>query len=140
MGKEKEKKSVCECSERAHSDQSVPGGERTLPGCRAALDDGGDINSALQADPAVWKAESSRSIKVKPSQRVCRGDEKTRDTLVSHQVDVDGSDESPTQGLAPAHHHVDEPAAAQHRLHHLLPVLVGQVHVVDLQQPVVHPG
>lgn len=65
---------------------------------------------------------------------------RTTHTLVSHEVDVDGSDEPPSQGLAPAHHHVDEPAAAQHRLHHLLPVLVAQVHVVDLQQPVVHPG
>lgn len=73
-------------------------------------------------------------------QSLCVTERRTTDTLVSHEVDVDGSDESPPEGLAPAHHHVDEAAAAQHCLHHLLPVLVRQVHVVDLQQPVVHPG
>lgn len=36
-----------------HSDQSVAHCERTFSGCWTALDDGGDVDAALQTDPAV---------------------------------------------------------------------------------------
>lgn len=61
-------------------------------------------------------------------------------TFVSHKVDVDGSDEPSSQRLPSSYHHVDQPSAVKHSLHHLLPVLVCQVDVVDLQQPIIHPG
>lgn len=57
-----------------------------------------------------------------------------------HKVDLDGRDDASSQRLPPANHHVDHALAAQHGFDHLLPVLVGQVHVVYLQQPVVHPA
>lgn len=62
-----------------------------------------------------------------------------RDTFVSHEIDVDGGDQPSAQGLPPPHHHIDDPAAVEHGFDDLLPVFVGQVHVVDLEQPVVHP-
>ena len=61
-------------------------------------------------------------------------------TFVPHEVDVDGGDRPPAQRLPPSYHHVEQAPAVKHRLHRLLPVLIGQVHVVNLQQPIVHPG
>ena len=61
-------------------------------------------------------------------------------TFVSHKVDVNRSDEPSSQRLPSSYHHVDQPSAVKHSLHHLLPVLIGQVDVVDLQQPIIHPG
>lgn len=60
-------------------------------------------------------------------------------TFPSHQADLDRRDDPAPQRLLPAHHHVDHALAAQHRFDHLLPALIGQVHVVDFQQPIVHP-
>lgn len=59
---------------------------------------------------------------------------------MSSQVQLDGRDDASSQRLPPAYHHVDHSLAAQHRFDHLLPVLVGQVHVIDFQQPVIHPA
>lgn len=46
---------------------------------------------------------------------------------------MDGGDDAAAQGLPPAHHHVDHPTPTEHRLDDLLPVLIGQVHVIYLQ-------
>lgn len=53
---------------------------------------------------------------------------------------MNGSDEPSTQRLPSSYHHVDQSPAIEYGLHHLLPVLVGQVDVVNLQQPVIHSG
>lgn len=59
-------------------------------------------------------------------------------TFVSDQADVDWRQQPSSQRLPPPHHHVDGASSVQDGLHHLLPVLIGQVHVVNLQQPIVH--
>lgn len=59
---------------------------------------------------------------------------------MSREIDVNWSDEPSTQGLPPSYHHVDQSPAVKHSLHNLLPVLVGEVYVVNLQQPIVHSG
>lgn len=60
-------------------------------------------------------------------------------TFVSTQVDVQGCDHLPAQGLPPPHDHVDGPLPVEEGLDGLLLVLVDEVHVVDSQQPVIDP-
>lgn len=60
-------------------------------------------------------------------------------TFLSAQVDVQGRDHLPAQGLPPPHDHVDGPLPVEERLEGLLLVLVDEVHVVDPQQPVIDP-
>lgn len=60
-------------------------------------------------------------------------------TFLSTQVDVQGRDHLPAQGLPPPHDHVDGPLPVEERLEGLLLVLVDEVHIVDPQQPVIDP-
>ena len=53
---------------------------------------------------------------------------------------MNGSDEPSSQRFPSSYHHVYQSSAIENSLHHLLPVLIRQVDVVNLQQPVVHPG
>lgn len=50
------------------------------------------------------------------------------------------SDEPSSQRFPSSYHHIDEPSSIQNCLNHLLPVLICQVDVVNLQQPIVHSG
>lgn len=59
-------------------------------------------------------------------------------TFVPNKVDVNGSDEPSSQRLPSSDHHVDQTYAVKDGLHHLLPVLIGQVDVINLQQPIIH--
>lgn len=58
---------------------------------------------------------------------------------MSGEVNLDWRGDSSPERLPPSDHHVEYALAAQHGFDGLLPVLAGQVNVVDLQQPVVHP-
>lgn len=60
-------------------------------------------------------------------------------TFVSRQVYLDWSDDASSQWLPSANHHVDHTLTAQHRFDDLLPIFIGQVHIVYFQQPVIHP-
>lgn len=59
---------------------------------------------------------------------------------MSHEVDVHRSDKPSSQRFPSSYHHVDQPATIKDSLHHLLSVLICQVDVINLQQPVVHSG
>lgn len=53
------------------------------------------------------------------------------------QCKMNRGDHPSSKRLPPADHHVDDPASTEHRLYDLLPVLIGQIHIVYLQQPIV---
>lgn len=50
------------------------------------------------------------------------------------------SDEPSSQRFPSPYHHIDQSSAVQNGLYDLLPVLICQVDVINLQQPIVHPG
>lgn len=59
---------------------------------------------------------------------------------MSHEVNVNRSDEPSSQRFPSSHHHIDQPSSVQNGLYDLLPVLICQVDVINLQQPIVHSG
>lgn len=48
------------------------------------------------------------------------------------------SDKPSSQRFSSSYHHVDQSSTIEDSLHHLLPVLIGQVDVINLQQPIIH--
>ena len=50
------------------------------------------------------------------------------------------SDEPSSQRFPSSYHHIDQSPSVQNSLNHLLPVLICHVNVINLQQPIVHPG
>lgn len=60
--------------------------------------------------------------------------------FVSNEVDMNRSDESSSQRFPSSYHHIDQSSSGQNSLNHLLSVLICHVNVINLQQPIVHPG
>lgn len=50
------------------------------------------------------------------------------------------SDKPSSQRFPSSYHHIDQSSSVQNGLYDLLPVLICQVNVINLQQPIVHSG
>lgn len=59
---------------------------------------------------------------------------------MSIQIYLNWSNDAPSERLPSSNHHVDDPLPTHHSFYDLLFVLIGQVNIINFQQPVIHPA